>query len=71
MLNRVREIRKRKGLTQKELAVSAHIGQVTISNIETERYVPRVDVALSIAAVLETTVEELFIIKRGPYNERR
>lgn len=66
MLNLVKENRIKKGLSQEELAKLARVGRVTISNIETERYVPRVDIALMIAKALDTTVEKLFIIsERG------
>jgi putative transcriptional regulator len=64
MLNHVKQTRKMMGLTQKELAELASVGRVTISNIETERYIPGVDTALKIARALERTVEELFILEQ-------
>ena len=63
MLNNVRQKRKSKGLTQKELAELAGVGRVTISNIETERYVPGVDIALKIAEALDCKVEDLFVLE--------
>lgn len=62
MENTVRQARTRKGLTQHDLSIMAGIGQVTVSNVETGRYTPRVDVAIRIARALETTVESLFIL---------
>ena len=64
MLNHVKQTRKKMGLTQKELSVLAGVGRVTISNIETERYVPGVDIALKIAGALECRVEELFTLEK-------
>lgn len=63
MHNKVRECRKNKGWSQEDLALRAKVSQPTISDIERERYVPRVDVALLIAGALQSTVEELFILE--------
>ena len=63
MHNKVRECRKNKGWSQEDLALRAKVSQPTISDIERERYVPRVDVALLIARSLQSTVEELFILE--------
>lgn len=63
MHNKVRECRKNKGWSQEDLALKAKVSQPTISDIERERYVPRVDVALLIARALQSTVEELFILE--------
>lgn len=63
MHNKVRECRKNQGWSQEDLALRAKVSQPTISDIERERYVPRVDVALLIARALQSTVEELFILE--------
>ena len=63
MHNKVRECRKNKGWSQEDLALRAKVSQPTISDIERERYVPRVDVALLIARALQSTVEEIFILE--------
>ena len=63
MENTVREVRKRKGMTQYDLSLIAGIGQVTVSNVDTGRYTPRVDVAIRIARALDSTVESLFILE--------
>lgn len=63
MHNKVKECRKSKGWSQEYLALKSRVSQPTISDIERERYVPRVDVALLIAKALQSTVEELFIIE--------
>ncbi|WP_312281519.1 helix-turn-helix transcriptional regulator [Oscillibacter sp.] len=62
MKNKVREIRERHGLTQRQLAILSEVGRSTISNTETGRYIPRVDVAIRIARQLHTPVERLFFV---------
>lgn len=59
---KVRERREALGLSQIELARRAGVGQHTVSDIETGRYIPRVDVAILIARALMSPVEELFLV---------
>ena len=66
MKNKVKEKRIEKGLTQKELGTLAGVSQTTISHIECESFIPAVDTALKVAAVLGATVEELFILRDRP-----
>ena len=60
MTNRIRQARLRKGLTQLKLALLAGIGRSTVSNMETGRYIPRVDDAIRVAQALQMPVEALF-----------
>lgn len=64
MTNKVRSIRMKRGLTQKQLSMLTGIGQSTISNIETGRYIPRVDIAIYIAQELHMPVERIFTVER-------
>lgn len=59
---RVAERRKELGMTQAELAQKAKVGQHTISDIETGRHIPKVDVAILICRVLGKAVEDLFLV---------
>jgi molybdate-binding protein/DNA-binding XRE family transcriptional regulator len=52
--------RKEKGLTQTELAEKAGLSRTAIAYIEAGTMVPSVNIALSIARVLESSVEEIF-----------
>lgn len=64
----LREIRKKRGMSQAELARRAGIPQGVISYIECGRTKhPRVDTMQAIAAVLQCTVDELLrgSAKRG------
>lgn len=66
MKNTVREKRKSKGLTQKELGRLAGVSQTTISHIESGNYIPMIDTVLKIAAVLGVAVDELFTLSDPP-----
>lgn len=59
-LNRVKECRLTKGLSQAELAQAAGISRAGLSAIEVHRLVPSVSTALALAAALQTSVEALF-----------
>ncbi|HQZ68472.1 MAG TPA: substrate-binding domain-containing protein [Planctomycetaceae bacterium] len=59
-VNRVRERRVERSLTQAQLADRAGISRTAVTAIEGANLVPSVVTALSLAAALECTVEELF-----------
>ena len=62
-INRLKEVRVAEGLSQGELAVRADITRQTISSIEANRYLPTTVVALQLARVLHTSVEDLFSLQ--------
>lgn len=59
--NRVKEHRARLGLNQQELGTLVGASRQTVSLIERGDYHPSVVLALKIAAVFGTSVEEVFI----------
>jgi len=61
MKNHIREKRKAENLSQVELAKLCHVSRQTINAIENNKYDPTLQLAFNIAAVLNTTVDELFI----------
>ena len=63
MKNTVKSRREKLGLTQDALAEKAKVGRVTISNAETGKYIPGVDIAIRLAHALDCSVEDLFIIE--------
>lgn len=58
--NRLRTAREAVGLEQPELAAAAKVSQPTISRIESGLQTPSVHIAIRLASVLSTTVEDLF-----------
>ena len=61
MKNRLKEIRKKVGLSQFQLARLSGLSQSTVSHIERRAFLPTIDSAYKIAAVLGVRVEELFV----------
>ena len=61
---RIRDFRESKGLTQKELAEIVGVQDAVISNWETGRNRPNVDVLKKLCTALNTSADELIGIKR-------
>ena len=59
-MNRIREFRKKKNMSQEQVANEMKLNQHTISQWETEERIPSVKKALKLAEILETTVESLY-----------
>lgn len=60
MHNRIRELRKARGLTQADLAEVQGVSRNTINSIEVGRYVPSLPLALKLARFFGKSVEEVF-----------
>ena len=58
--NKIRDIRKKKGLTQRQLAEAVDSSQQQIQRIETGSQSVRFDLALKICAALDTPMERIF-----------
>lgn len=56
--NRLREIRTKKGLTQKELAEKSGLSQVNISFYETGRFMPNLFSLQCLCGALDMTLTE-------------
>ena len=65
ILNLVYTLRTQKGLTQEELADRVGVTRQTIISIEKGNYTPSVLLALKIAAVFKTPIENIFHISYG------
>lgn len=63
MKNRVRELRKRKGLTQEQLAEIIGVSRQTINAIEKEKFDPSLPTAFKMAKLFETPIEEFFLFE--------
>ena len=63
MKNFIKQLRKDKGLRQEDMAVSLNVSRQTIIAIENNKYNPTLELAMKIARLLGTTIEELFILE--------
>lgn len=64
LTNNVRRIRISSDLTQEELAERVSCTRQTINSIEKDRYNPSLELALKIADVLQTDINNLFQLKK-------
>ncbi len=59
-MDAVKELRRRKGWNQRDLAKASGVGQDTISSLESGRHEPRPSTLRKIAGALGVEIEELF-----------
>lgn len=59
-MNRIKEFRKKKKLSQSDIAKIMKVKQNTISQWELDRTLPNVKNAIELAKILEVTVEQLY-----------
>lgn len=65
MINNLKNIRIAKGMTQEELARKCNISLRQIQNIEYNKNIPKIDIALKIKEQLECfNVEEIFKLEK-------
>ena len=60
MENKIRELRKAAGMRQEDLAEYLGVTRQTVIAIENDKYEPSLALAMRMARLLGTTVEELF-----------
>ena len=63
MKNNIKQLRKNKGLRQEDMAVSLNVSRQTIIAIENNKYNPTLELAMKMARLLGTAIEELFILE--------
>lgn len=56
-VNRIKSIRKEKGLSQIELAKRCHVPQLTVGRIENHSMNPSLDMVMSILDILNVNIE--------------
>lgn len=59
-MNRIKEFRKKKKLSQRDISKKLGIKQNTFSQWETEKRIPDIKQGIKLAEILETTVESLY-----------
>jgi len=60
LITHIKEHRERLGMTQSELAQAVGVRRETIVHLENGKYNPSLKLAMDIAKLFKTTVEELF-----------
>ena len=60
---RIKEYREKRGMKQSELAALVGVRRETIVHLENGRYNPSLKLAMDIAKVFHTTVEELLRLR--------
>jgi putative transcriptional regulator len=60
MKNNIRGLRKQLGFRQEDIATALGVTRQTINAVENEKYSPTLELAMKLAKLLNTTVDELF-----------
>lgn len=63
VINHIREIRLKKGVTQVQMASDLQITRQTITAIENNKYNPSLELALKLVRYFEVPIEELFYLE--------
>ncbi len=61
MKNKVRELRKMRGLTQEQLAEIIGVSRQTINAIEKEKFDPSLPTAFKMSKLFESPIESFFL----------
>lgn len=64
MKNKIKEFRKKKKLTQSDLAFKLEVTRQTINAIEQEKYSPSLELAFKLARFFKTKVDNVFIWRK-------
>lgn len=61
--NKVKELRKARGLRQEDVAALLGVSRQTVNAVESDKYGPTLALGMKLARLLETPVEELFTLE--------
>ena len=67
MKNKVRTLRERRGLTQKELGQAVNVSRQAINAVETGKYDPSIWLAYRLARFFGLPIEEIFSFEEETY----
>lgn len=70
MTNRIKELRKAKGLRQEDLAAALGVTRQTIIAIENNKYDPTLELAMRISAFFGVSVNDIFTMERDRAREK-
>ncbi|WP_423188681.1 helix-turn-helix transcriptional regulator [Alkalibacterium sp. f15] len=63
VINHIREIRQKRGITQVKMAEDLQVTRQTINAIEKNKYNPSLELALKLIAYFDVPINELFILE--------
>lgn len=63
VINHIREIRQKKGISQIKMAEDLQVTRQTINAIEKNKYNPSLELALKIVAYFNMSIDEIFILQ--------
>ena len=63
VINHIREIRLKKGITQVKMAEDLQVTRQTINAIEKNRYNPSLELALKLIAYFNVPIDDIFILE--------
>ncbi|RDW15999.1 transcriptional regulator [Oceanobacillus arenosus] len=63
VVNYIREIRQKKGITQVKMAEDLQVTRQTINAIEKNKYNPSLELALKLIAYFDMPINEIFILE--------
>lgn len=63
VINYIREIRLKRGITQVKMAKDLQVTRQTINAIEKSKYNPSLELALKLIAYFDLPIDEIFILK--------
>jgi len=63
MTNRIKELRARDNLTQKDLAQAVNVRRETIVFLEKNKYNPSLKLAYDISRIFKMSIEEIFLFE--------
>ena len=69
VINHIREIRQKKGITQIEMAEGLQVTRQTVYAIEKNKYNPSLELALKLVEYFDVPIEELFYLEKAEGEE--
>lgn len=69
VINHIKEIRQKRGITQVKMAEDLQITRQTINAIEKNKYNPSLELALKLIAYFDVQIEEIFYLEEGLNSE--
>jgi len=63
VINHIRDIRQKKGITQMKMAGDLQVTRQTINAIEKNKYNPSLELALKLIAYFDMPIDDVFILK--------